>query len=106
MWACPKCGESSEDQFDSCWKCSTPKGASPVLAEMAMGVQPALPRLRLTYQMYRGTLATWEELFSKAAQFASDIGPERVLNISHSVDDCDGVVTVWYWTPDNEPPKG
>ena len=22
MWACPKCGEKIEDQFDSCWKCA------------------------------------------------------------------------------------
>jgi hypothetical protein len=22
MWKCPKCGESIEDQFDSCWKCA------------------------------------------------------------------------------------
>jgi hypothetical protein len=22
MWACPKCHESLEDQFDSCWKCA------------------------------------------------------------------------------------
>jgi hypothetical protein len=22
-WKCPKCGEMSEPQFDSCWKCGT-----------------------------------------------------------------------------------
>jgi hypothetical protein len=22
MWRCPKCGETIEDQFDSCWKCT------------------------------------------------------------------------------------
>ena len=22
MWYCPKCGESLEDQFDTCWKCA------------------------------------------------------------------------------------
>jgi hypothetical protein len=22
-WKCPKCGEQSEPQFDSCWKCGT-----------------------------------------------------------------------------------
>lgn len=46
-------------------------------------------------------MATWEELFGAAARFASDLGPGRVLNISHSVDDDDGVVTVWYWTEDD-----
>ncbi|HTR43630.1 MAG TPA: DUF2007 domain-containing protein [Pseudomonadales bacterium] len=24
-WICPKCGEKSEAQFTSCWKCGTPK---------------------------------------------------------------------------------
>ena len=22
MWTCPKCGETIEEQFDSCWKCA------------------------------------------------------------------------------------
>ena len=29
MWICPKCKESIEDQFDSCWKCA---GDAPELA--------------------------------------------------------------------------
>jgi len=52
--------------------------------------------------MFRGTLATWDELFTRAAYFATEIGPERVLNISHSADDGDGVVTVWYWGSEEE----
>ena len=24
MWACPKCNEEIEDQFDSCWRCAGP----------------------------------------------------------------------------------
>lgn len=32
MWTCPKCGERHDDQFDSCWKCSTPPGAAIVSA--------------------------------------------------------------------------
>jgi len=26
-WTCPKCGEKIEAQFDSCWKCGTPRPA-------------------------------------------------------------------------------
>ena len=26
MWACKKCGEEIEDQFDSCWKCAGEPG--------------------------------------------------------------------------------
>jgi len=25
MWKCSKCGELLEEQFDSCWKCKTPR---------------------------------------------------------------------------------
>jgi len=100
MWTCHQCGESSEDQFDRCWRCSSPK------TDPAAGRSAAATRgtgRRLTFRAYRGTLASWEELFRAAAWFASDLGPERVLNISHSVDDGDGVVTVWYWTgPEHE----
>jgi hypothetical protein len=52
--------------------------------------------------MFRGTLATWDDLFARAAYFATEVGPEHVLNISHSADDSDGVVTVWYWTTEEE----
>lgn len=93
MWTCNQCGETVEDQFDRCWKCSTPKG---------QGVPDARPKRRMAYKYFRGTLASWDELFSEAAAFATDVGPEQVLGISHSCDECDGVVTVWYWTTDEE----
>jgi hypothetical protein len=48
-------------------------------------------------EYFRGTLATWDELFSEAAVFASQIGRERLIGISHSADQSKGVVAVWYW---------
>jgi len=99
MWTCERCGESSEEQFDSCWKCLAPRNPPDATADTS-AVTGVPTRRRLTFQSYRGTLATWEQLFSAAARFATDIGPERVLNISHSADENDGVVTVWYWTSD------
>ena len=59
----------------------------------------------MAYHIFRGTFATWEGLFAKAAHFATEIGPERVLSISHSADQSDGVVTVWYWTTEEEAEK-
>jgi len=53
---------------------------------------------RMAYKYFRGTLASWDELFDQAAQFATEIGTEYVVGISHSADRGDGVVTVWYWT--------
>ena len=49
------------------------------------------------YKIFRGTFASWDELFTEAALFATGLGEGRVISISHSADQRDGVVTVWYW---------
>ena len=49
------------------------------------------------YRMFRGTFAGWDELFAQAAAFATSLGEERLIGISHSADQSDGVVTVWHW---------
>ena len=61
---------------------------------------------RLSYRVFRSTFSTWDVLFDQAAAFATEIGPERLVNISRSADDCDGVVTVWYWTKEEAAPIG
>lgn len=53
--------------------------------------------MQVKHKMFRGTLTTWDELFGQAAQFATELGEIRVINISHSCGGSDGVVTVWYW---------
>lgn len=53
--------------------------------------------MNVAFRIFRDNWITWEELFSQAAEFASQLGPERLINISHSVNNQDGVVTVWYW---------
>ena len=53
--------------------------------------------MKLKYEYFRGTLISWQSLFAKAAEFASNLPPERIVNISHSSDHNDGIVTVWYW---------
>jgi hypothetical protein len=99
MWNCTKCGEPIEDQFDTCWKCGTPKADAPAGVSESPAVNEASkPNWRLAYKYFRGTFATWDGLFSEAAQFATEVGPERVVGISHSSDQGNGVVTVWYWT--------
>ncbi len=52
------------------------------------------------YRMFRGMLASWQALFDDAARFATELGPTRLISISHSEDKDDGVVAVWYWTKD------
>ena len=100
MWICQKCGETIEDQFDACWKCNTPKGEAPVLAPDAPPVITNANPWQMTFKVFRGRLISWDALFAQVAEFASEIGSERVVNISHSADSGDGVVVVWYWTND------
>ena len=57
----------------------------------------ASTRLTVRFRMFRGTIATWDDLFSEAAAFATTLGRERLISISHSEDQQDGVVAVWYW---------
>ncbi len=101
-WDCPKCGERLELQFDTCWRCGTAREpASPPVPGQPPELPAAAPKKwRVEFQLYRGTFESWEGLFRQAADFASDIGRERLIGISHSEDDDDGVVTVWYWSQD------
>lgn len=52
----------------------------------------------VAFEVFRGSLVTWHTLFERAADFASSIGADRVISISHSCDRSDAVVTVWYRT--------
>ena len=54
--------------------------------------------MTMQYRVFRGVWASFEQLFQEAADFATAIGRERVVSISHSEDKDDGVVTVWYWS--------
>lgn len=36
----------------------------------------------------------------EAADFATVIGKDRLISISHSSDHGEGVITVWYWSED------
>jgi hypothetical protein len=53
--------------------------------------------MQVRYEVFRGTLTTWQALFDEAAAFATSVGRDRLIGISQSEDRSDGVVTVWYW---------
>jgi hypothetical protein len=53
--------------------------------------------MEVKYEVFRGTFSTWSSLFKQASKFATSLGRDRLINISHSCDNSDGVVTVWYW---------
>ncbi len=61
-----------------------------------MGTSPDTETPEVGFKMFRGRLVTWEELFSKAAEYASNLADERLISISHSAAGGDGVVVVWY----------
>lgn len=54
-------------------------------------------RRHVRFETFRGAFITWSRLFQQAADFAFGVGPDRVINISHSEDHNEGIVTVWYW---------
>ncbi|RJP33373.1 MAG: hypothetical protein C4547_12370 [Phycisphaerales bacterium] len=53
--------------------------------------------MRVLFRHFRGTFRSWRNLFQEATDFATTVGPERLVSISHSADRGEGIVTVWYW---------
>jgi hypothetical protein len=58
--------------------------------------------MQVKFQFWSSSLTPWHEMFQAAADFANELPPNRLINISHSSDQNRGVVTVWYWG-DDEP---
>jgi hypothetical protein len=51
------------------------------------------------FEMFRGGVMTpWEQLLASAAAFAGSLPPGCLISISHSADQLDGLVVVWYWS--------
>jgi hypothetical protein len=63
--------------------------------------------MRVQYKVFQSASKSWDSLFAEVAAFASEVGPMRLIGISHSEGreglHANGVVTVWYW--DQEPAK-
>lgn len=102
MKTCPRCNEKSDDQFDSCWRCSTPLPSGDFTSGPAAPFQP--PGKKADFRIFRGTFSTWNSLCTEAAEFATTIGPKDLITISHSEDKDSGVITVWFWTNDYRQP--
>lgn len=64
------------------------------------------PRV-ISYKVFRGSgEMPWDKWFEAAAKFASSIGHERVVSISHSSDSGSGTVGVLAGFPNRAKPKG
>jgi hypothetical protein len=53
--------------------------------------------MQIKFQIFKSYTQSWENLCAEAAAFATSQGRERLINISVSEDDNQGVIVVWYW---------
>ena len=53
--------------------------------------------MQAKFQIFKSYTQSWENLCTEAAAFATAQGRERLINISVSEDDNQGVIVVWYW---------
>lgn len=61
--------------------------------------------MRVAFRHFASTTDSWESMFAEAATFATEVGRDRLISISHSHgggtelwgSGGSGVVTVWYW---------
>ena len=54
--------------------------------------------MQVAYRFFKaGSFTTWDTVFTEVAEFASTIGREDLISISHSENNGEAVVTVWYW---------
>jgi len=53
--------------------------------------------MQARFYIFRSAWSSWQSLFGEAASYLTELGPERVLGVSHSADKTEGVITVWYW---------
>jgi hypothetical protein len=53
--------------------------------------------MTVRFRVFTCTYRSWDTLFAEAAAFATELGPDRLIGISHSHEGPVGVVTVWYW---------
>ena len=69
--------------------------------------------MRVTFKQFDSTMDSWESLFTQAAEFATEVGRDRLIGISHSHgggteflgSGGSGIVTAWYWEPTDRPSR-
>lgn len=61
--------------------------------------------MRVLNKTFRATFKSWDALFQEAANYATSIGRERLISISHSSENGQGIVVVWFWGEARDCPK-
>jgi hypothetical protein len=54
--------------------------------------------MRITFKSFDSKMASREKLFRAAMDFANKLDRKDLVNITHSEDRDNIVITVWYWT--------
>lgn len=60
--------------------------------------------MRMVFKSFDSKMASREKLFKAVVDFANKIDRKDLINLTHSEDRDNIVVTVWYWT--DEPDRG
>jgi hypothetical protein len=58
--------------------------------------------MRVRFKTFESQFATRQKILQMAADFATQLGRERLINITHSEDRDEEVVTIWYWEEAHE----
>ena len=53
--------------------------------------------MTMHFEVFRSRISTWDKLFEEASNFATSVGKERLVTITTSADQGEGIVVVWYW---------
>lgn len=53
--------------------------------------------MQMKFKKFSALIKSWNAVFQEAADFATELGRDRVVSISHSEDRNEAIVTVWYW---------
>lgn len=61
-----------------------------------------MANLRVAFKAFDSKMASREKLFRAATEFASQIGRDRLITLTHSEDHDNIVITIWYWTDEPE----
>jgi hypothetical protein len=53
--------------------------------------------MQVQFKTFESQFLTRQKMLQKAAEFATQMGPERLINVTHSEDHHESLITVWYW---------
>jgi hypothetical protein len=53
--------------------------------------------MQVRFRLFKSSMKSWVDLCTEAAAFASEQGRDRLINLSVSEDQNEGVIVVWYW---------